>query len=63
MNGCPDHAYPLTPYSTNNAEWIAWQFHRGDFNDGIVQAFHRASNATPRNLLDLEIRFVDWNPR
>ena len=39
--------YPLTPYSTNNVDWIAWQFHRADLNEGIVQAFRRASNLTP----------------
>ena len=39
--------YPLTPYSTNAADWIAWQFHRADLNEGIVQAFRRASNVTP----------------
>jgi hypothetical protein len=32
---------------TNNADWIAWQFHRADLNEGIVQAFRRASNLTP----------------
>ncbi|MFM7101756.1 MAG: alpha-galactosidase, partial [Verrucomicrobiota bacterium] len=39
--------YPLTPYSTNRADWIAWQFHRADLGEGLVQAFRRDRNPTP----------------
>lgn len=33
--------YPLTPYSLQPADWIAWQFDRPESADGIVQAFRR----------------------
>jgi alpha-galactosidase len=32
---------PLTPYSPANDRWIAWQFHRPEQGDGVVQAFRR----------------------
>ena len=34
--------YPLTPYSRDNRAWIAWQFHRPESGEGMVQAFRRA---------------------
>lgn len=33
--------YPLTPYSLDKTSWIAWQFHRADLGEGVVQAFRR----------------------
>jgi alpha-galactosidase len=33
--------YPLTPYSTEDNVWCAWQFHRPDLGGGMVQAFRR----------------------
>jgi len=33
--------YPLTPYSTENDVWMAWQFDRPDLGAGMVQAFRR----------------------
>ena len=33
--------YPLTPYSREEDHWIAWQFHRPEQGDGIVEAFRR----------------------
>jgi alpha-galactosidase len=33
--------YPLTPYSLAPDQWIAWQFHRPEQGDGVVQAFRR----------------------
>ncbi len=33
--------YPLTPYSLNDDVWLAWQFHRPDLGEGMVQAFRR----------------------
>ncbi len=33
--------YPLTPHSLDTTSWIAWQFHRADLGEGIVQAFRR----------------------
>ncbi|HUT95310.1 MAG TPA: alpha-galactosidase [Thermoguttaceae bacterium] len=37
--------YPLTPYSLETNNWIAWQFHRPDFGAGVVQAFRRSDAA------------------
>jgi len=33
--------YPLTPYSLDTEQWIAWQFHRPDLGTSVVQAFRR----------------------
>jgi alpha-galactosidase len=33
--------YPLTPYALDTQSWIAWQFHRVDLNETLVQAFRR----------------------
>ena len=33
--------YPLTTYSTEGTAWMAWQFHRPERGDGMVQAFRR----------------------
>ncbi|MCX6620588.1 MAG: alpha-galactosidase, partial [Acidobacteria bacterium] len=33
--------YPLTPYSVEGGEWIAWQFDRPEQGDGMLQAFRR----------------------
>ena len=41
--------YPLTPYSLETDKWIAWQFHRSDLGEGMVQAFRRA-DATDETL-------------
>ena len=35
--------YPLTPYSTADEVWMAWQFDRPDLGQGMVQAFRRAT--------------------
>ena len=43
--------YPLTPYSTDNNVWMAWQYKRPSVGDGMVQAFRRADNG------DAEVRF------
>ena len=37
--------YPLTPYSTKENAWLAYQFHRGDLEKGVVLAFRRPSCA------------------
>jgi alpha-galactosidase len=34
--------YPLTPYTTKDSAWMAWQFDRPATGDGMVQAFRRA---------------------
>jgi len=36
--------YPLTPHSTDNAHWIAWQFHRPDTGEGLMQVFRRPNS-------------------
>ena len=36
--------YPLTPYSLDNSVWMAWQFHRPDLGEGVVQVFRRAES-------------------
>lgn len=33
--------YPLTPYSIEHTDWIAWQFDRPDLDEGMIQAFRR----------------------
>jgi alpha-galactosidase len=33
--------HPLGPYSTADNAWLAWQFHREDLGEGLVQAFRR----------------------
>jgi alpha-galactosidase len=36
--------YPLTPYTTEDSAWVAWQFDRPGQGDGIVQAFRRTQS-------------------
>jgi alpha-galactosidase len=38
--------FPLTAHSLDTTSWIAWQFHRADLNEGIVQAFRRPDAAS-----------------
>jgi alpha-galactosidase len=33
--------YPLTPWSRDDAVWMAWQFDRPETGDGMVQVFRR----------------------
>jgi len=33
--------YPLTPYSTGDDAWMAYQFNRQKLNDGVILAFRR----------------------
>ena len=49
--------FPLTPYSLDKTSWIAWQFHRVDLGEGVVQAFRRpeATNET----LAVKLRGLD----
>jgi hypothetical protein len=39
--------YPLTPYSIQLTDWIAWQFDRPDLKGGVIQAFRRDKNTEP----------------
>ncbi len=36
--------YPLTAYSRQTDQWIAWQFNRPELGDGVIQAFRRKEN-------------------
>ena len=40
--------YPLTPYTIDQAKWLAEQFHRPDLNQGMVLAFRheKSTDAT-----------------
>jgi alpha-galactosidase len=43
----PDYAgdyYPLTPFDTSDAAWIAWQFDRPKAGEGVVQVFRRPAS-------------------
>jgi len=42
---CGDY-YPLTPYSTADDVWIAWQYDRPELGEGMLQAFRRDTNPT-----------------
>jgi alpha-galactosidase len=46
--------YPLTPWSLDPKEWIAFQFDRPDLGKGIVQAFRRAENKAETVTLNLQ---------
>ena len=45
--------YPLTPYSRDTRHWIAWQFHRPETGDGVVEAFRRTDCNEPGRTLRL----------
>ena len=49
--------YPLTRYSLEDDDWIAWQFHRPEGDAGLIQAFRRA--ASPGDTLHLRLRGLD----
>lgn len=36
--------YPLTKYSLDSDQWMAWQFDRPDLGEGMVQAFRRPNS-------------------
>jgi alpha-galactosidase len=38
--------FPLTPHSLDTTSWIAWQFHRADLGEGVVQVFRRPDAST-----------------
>ena len=38
--------YPLTAHSLDKTAWIAWQFHRADLNETLVQAFRRPESTS-----------------
>jgi len=45
--------YPLTPYSIQPGDWIAWQFDRPDLGGGVVQAFRHDQSESPERVLRL----------
>ena len=45
--------YPLTSYSIQTGDWIAWQFDRPELGGGVVQAFRREKNESPTQVLHL----------
>lgn len=49
--------YPLTPYSLDTTSWIAWQFHRADLNEGVVQVFRRPEATS--ETLTVKLRGLD----
>ena len=52
---------PLTPYSLDKSSWIAWQFHRADLNEGVIQAFRRPEAAS--ETLTVKLRGLDPQQR
>lgn len=51
--------HPLTPYSLQPDQWIAWQFNRPEFGDGAIQAFRRAECVGSA----MVIKFQDLDPK
>jgi alpha-galactosidase len=49
--------YPLTPYTTEDSAWMAWQFDRPATGDGMVQAFRRS--ASPIEVARFKLRGLD----
>lgn len=49
--------YPLTPYSRDSGVWMAWQFHREEQGDGVVQAFRR--QASPQSTATYRLHGLD----
>ncbi len=46
--------YPLTPYSVDEYNWIAWQFNRQGKGTGFIQAFRRDSCEQARTVFPLK---------
>jgi alpha-galactosidase len=60
--------YPLTPYSLQPDQWIAWQFYRTEQGTGVIQVFRRSNCDDPTkvfrlNGLDTEAQYevVDFD--
>lgn len=60
--------YPLTPWSTDPTQWLAFQYHSPQTQAGILQAFHRGSSASKGITLKLNglspderYRVIDWD--
>lgn len=53
--------YPLTPHNLDKTSWIAWQFHRDDLNQSVVQAFRRPESTS--ETLTVKLRGLDPQQR
>ncbi len=53
--------YPLTPYSLDTTSWIAWQFHRAELHEGVVQAFRRPD--AENDVLTVKLQGLDPHQR
>jgi alpha-galactosidase len=53
--------FPLTPHSLDTTSWIAWQFHRADLGESVVQAFRRPDAAS--DTLTVKLRGLDPRQR
>ncbi len=60
--------YPLTPYSRDEREWIGWQFHLPESDEGMVQVFMRKDSPYEKAIFklealepDTEYAFKDYN--
>jgi alpha-galactosidase len=53
--------YPLTPYNLDTTSWIAWQFHRADLGESVVQAFRRPGATS--ETLTVKLRGLDPQQR
>jgi len=49
--------YPLTPYTTEDSAWVAWQFDRPASGGGMVQAFRRSQS--PIEKVRFKLRGLD----
>ncbi|MEY2598707.1 MAG: hypothetical protein RLZZ142_966 [Verrucomicrobiota bacterium] len=49
--------YPLTPYRLDRSSWMAWQFHRPDRDEAVVQAFRRPEST--EETLTVKLRGLD----
>jgi len=60
--------YPLTDWTTQESEWLAFQYHDPQTGEGLVQAFRGPSGATDRLVVKLRgldpkrrYRLTDWD--
>ena len=53
--------FPLTPYSLDTDKWIAWQFHRPDLGESLVQAFRRPNAES--EMLTVKLRGLEPDSR
>lgn len=43
--------YPLTPYTLDASAWMAWQYHKPETGEGLIQAFRRPGSSSSLLLL------------